>query len=311
MEATLTRQAQRLSLLPPETMLGSLVWFECREAPIPFSLAQAAAQSVGFNTAGTKPPSDCNVFRRVASSHERRHVPVTTFWGQTVPDRYANYLVRELPTKKDVLYRQIVREVVDTEDRRLEYGPVIEITFDKKGSLLTWSRLGDLDGTADDVARCIEQSFQAWQGCLDASAVRGWIRDHILSHGGTPVRPGVYFVQSARHSTIEEVYAFANQIQSVTAHQIPLLNDEKQREMVQAAFLTEVDGQLAQVANKVKSLPDEIAMSTFTDLMLQVKALSEKGAEFSELLSGKADATMLAIRDMQKHVLSLQNRLKP
>lgn len=310
MEALLTKQAQRLSVLPPELMLGSLVWFECREAPIPFASAQAAAQAVGFAIAGIKPPSDVNVFRRVASSQERRKVPVTTPWGTTVPDRYANYLVRDLPTNKNVLFRQVVREIVDTEDRRLEYGPVVEVRFDKNGSILTWAQLGARDDTAESVAEGIQAAFESWRGCLDASAVRGWLRDHILSHGGTPVRAGVYFVQSSRHPTIESAYDFAAHIPSVTVHALPLVDDERQREMVQQAFLTEVDGQLAQVAQRVKSLPEEIALTTYTDLMMQVRSLSEKGNEFSTLLADKAEGTALAIQAMQRHVLSLQNRLK-
>lgn len=109
-----------------EGLIGRLMWFSVPEATIlDYKTVVAAMEKSGLNRPLPGFPADHDVYRRVTTAAQMKHVPHNGH-----PDQFENWLVRDVASRgEDILTRRIVCEVVDPKGRRLDYAQVADIEF--------------------------------------------------------------------------------------------------------------------------------------------------------------------------------------
>lgn len=289
-------------------LLGYLTWYSVSDVRVSHGDVVRALVAAGIDTNLPLPPKDADVFRRVCTKSERKKVPTDD------PGIYENYLVRDLNADTEKVYRRVVGEKVDAKGRRLGYEQLYDITFDKKSSKITERRLGPVNGVAEDIVNTIKQGFKVERGTLNSYAVREWIRHFVISLSATQVRPGggVYFVAEGHHEKVEALEKFCHSIPgSVEFHYLPLIDDKKQREMLQRAFEAEasdeIDKMLVEIT-EIKANGKKITQSRYEDFLSKYHALTERATEYGNLLEEKLSTTHSRLEIFMKSMVELTER---
>lgn len=294
--ASFTDYASRLRANDPDLFLGQLVWYSVYdEAKIAHTDLTKLLVDCGLDAYTPRAPKDLDVFRRVCTDAQRKRVPTTN------PEVFENYLIRDVQRANSNVCKQVVREQVDANNRRLAYEPMVEVCFHNLGSAVT-SKIVSVNTSADEqmvalqIADEIAVNFQAARGTCNGYAIRELIRRVLVSSAGTLVRPGggVYFIMRQHIANVAALERLASKINGTSVHALPLLDDAKQRKMIKEAFENETVGEVDKALVEIDKLlaGPEITETKFQNILADMKGLVDKTEEFSDLLEeqmGNAD----------------------
>jgi hypothetical protein len=291
--------------------LGMLVWYSVSDVKVSHDAVVRALVAAGIDTNLPLPPKDADVFRRVCSKSERKRIPTDQ------DGIFENFLVRDLNADTEKVHRRVVGEKVDGKGKRLGYEQLADITFDKKTSTISTRKLGPTSIVAEEVVSAVKQGFQAERGTLNSYAVREWIRHFVLGLAATQVRPGggVYFVSESYHDKLVALEKFCSQIPgNVEFHYLPLIDDKKQREMLQRAFESEtadeIDKLLVEIT-EIKGAGKKITQSRYEDFLKKYHELMSKTESYGELLEEKLSTTQSRLEVFMRSMLELtENHVK-
>jgi hypothetical protein len=168
------REYKDRAKLDPTMWLGQAIAFRVAEAClISHDDLRKQLKAIGLEQFTPRAPKDEDVFRRVASGHARKRVPTAT------AGIFENYLIRDVSRGGGRCTKQIVVEVVDGTNKRLDYAPVVQLDFD--GGLVSHHRIlptgSRVDSTqAENLAELIAADYAAERGQLNSYAVREMLR---------------------------------------------------------------------------------------------------------------------------------------
>lgn len=307
----LTAYADRVEhSIPDEALLGKLLWYSVSELRVKHDDVVKHLIDSGIATNLPLPPKDVDVFRRVCTAAERKKVPTAD------PEIFANYRMAEFTDDESVV-RRIVRQKVDNKGKKLGHREVADIRFERKTSHVDVRTLGiGRDETALQVAAEVQREFGQWRGCLNAYAIREWIRHYILRLGATPVRPGggVYFVKKEHAQAIDQIEDFAHRLGDyVELHSLPLIDDQKQRNMVKRAFETETNDEVDKLIDEIQDLRkkgEKLPESKYSGFAERLVELSDRHKEYQGILQSNLDESRARIDILQKQVLTLSEIVK-
>lgn len=296
---------ERMLKTDERILLGYLIWYSVSDVRVSHDDVVRALVGAGIDTNLPLPPKDADVFRRVCTKSERKRVP-------TIDDGiYENYLVRDLNADTDKVYRRVVGEKVDAKGKRLGYEQLYDITFDKKTSNISFRKLGPANTIAEEVVQAVKQNFALERGTLNSYAVREWIRHFVLSLSATQVRPGggVYFVSEDHKEKVLALETFCSQIHgNVEFHYLPLIDDKKQREMLQRAYEAETSDEIDKLLveiTEIKAKGRRITQSRYEDFLKKYHDLTERTTEYGELLEEKLSSTHSRLDVFMRSMLEL------
>lgn len=291
---TFKQHAEAAKKTDRETWLGSLLWYTVSETRVSFSDLEQALKDSGLKDFVPRKPRDEDVFRRVAPNGHKRRI------ASSVPDVHVNYRIHQVKRGGGVCVKQIVMETVDTAGEVLQFLPVYEMRY-VEGSggddLSVHSLVTPVDTVAEVIADEIVADYQANRGWVDATAIRTIIRRVMESCKATNVRPtgGVYFVMSAYASTVDSLEEFAQRIDGSQVHSLPLISDDKQREMVRRAYEAESVGEIEALMQQVSGILGDptIKMNTkkYAALSAQFTHALSKTKDYEHLLEDTLDLT--------------------
>lgn len=250
-------------------------------------------------------PKDVDVFKRIASNAKRSKVPTDN------DDITRNVLVRNVGTSNNTTTKRIVVEDVGKAKKALAYGQHFDVEFNHTSGLvvkrdLTPILLADRQplthlsavqqerhDLAEEVVDEIISDYNAWRGCLNSYAVREWLRAELQRLMATSVKRGVYFVSADQREALDELVRFVNLLPGKSMfHLIPLVDNAKQREMIEAAYETETQTEIDDLMAEIAQTVDSGAKVTKKGREAKVKAvaaLNQKMVEYQELLSSTLD----------------------
>lgn len=301
------KHLERMLQTDERLLLGYLTYYSVSEVRVAHGDVVRALVSAGIDTNLPLPPKDADIFRRVCTKSERKRVPTAE------EGIFENYLVRDLNSDVDKVYRRVVMERVDSKGRKLGYEQLYDITFDKKTAKITERKLGPQNLVAEEIVTAVKQGFIAERGTLNSYAVREWIRHFILSLNATQVRPGggLYFVAEDKHDKIVALEKFCNSISGVDFHYLPLIDDTKQREMLQRAFESEaadeIDRMLGEIGD-IKAAGKKITQSRYEDFLRRYHALTDRATEYGNLLEEKLGTTHSRLEIFMRSMVELTER---
>lgn len=283
--------------------LGNLIWYSVPEAVrVDHTALTSLLLSVALEDYTPPEVKDKNVFMRVASSHARKRV------GTSDPAIYENYLVRNVKDEGDVCVKNIVVEQVNPAGTKLNLFPAVEIKFDDgtiTRTLLKANWNGELD-QAEAVGELIEQDYLAERNSVNAYGIRELIRKVILDNGATTVRPsgGVYFLTDAKQGVIDSLVELANGIALVDVHPVPLVDNSKQREMLQKAVEAETIDEIDKTLTALDGI-DTLTARKYMGIVSQMNALKAKTKDYADLLDEQLDAAQFRMNVYEAKVKKL------
>ena len=234
---------------------------------------------------------------------------------------YVNLLVRPVRSTEGNMVRQLVREVVDGKNTRLEYKPVLQFEIKDGDHYSVTSLVPDLYPP--------EKQAMENVGTLYNEAINNYEGDHIrrlidrILNACSPisVRPsgGVHFVphkhaneMEALKKLVKNLAAYDRGTGTTRAWSVPVIDAQEHREMVEESLEMQVmSGSVKMIEDMKNALKDkgqEIQPSTIKEYAYQIKKMKNLVGEYEESLEYQATkarenlelAQQLAMKLMEK-----------
>jgi hypothetical protein len=245
-----------VSLAPVEEgqQLGVLFWATIRELRIePSRLKNILTATIGEKYMPT-PLTPRDAFRRATGRLEKKGIDLPN--GTTL-----NLLVRPVTNSGADLVRHLVREIVDTNNRRLEYKPVIEFTIGHGGHPRTRD-LGPLGPAETPSLSEFTTYFLQETSAYSAQFIRLIIQDFLKSVQALTVRPsgGVYFIPAFHWAQVETLKQFISALDQYQekgpsrAFTVPVISDDEQKTMVEISLQDQVTKASQEMMREAKTI---------------------------------------------------------
>lgn len=316
----LTKLRQRLAAEDSYFFLGRIFWFTVSEVRIPHRKFAKLLKTVGIDKRPPPEPKDVDIFTRICSAMKRDKLPTAD------PNVFETYRTVGFKDEETVT-RRVIRERVNNKGRRLEITELFDITFDRSTADLIFKGRGGHRITKGSVSEQIRDEitdlYYLWRGCLNAYAIREWMRHLIIDANATIMRPGggVYFLPQAQIPVIESLEALEEDLAKhlvsesgqVEIHSLPLLDDRKQRERVQKAFEAETVGAIDEMLVEIAEInrgKKKITQAAYTKLVVKAKELGDRTDEYADLLEAKLGSTDNRVELFREAVFALADQVK-
>ena len=290
--------------LSDDLILGHIAWWTVTKPRVTHTELLEAVTDLDLDPAIVpKPPRLGDAFKRACRYSERSGVPMPHLLNHT-----GNFLVRKVSQDVDEIERHLILEIVDPNGRKLEYIDAAHLILNRNtGELKTNVKKvhDDLKPLVMGVLEDLWNEFQDATKYIEAQVIRRMIRDQVDLIAGIPVRRegSVYFVPrsgSAKLSRLEELVDTVLNNGSAM-HALPLVDTDKQREMVKGAFESEVHDESVQMIAELQRIKDSKkpitprAWAAFKERFGWLKQRADEYGELVDIEMQKAELEMAAL----------------
>lgn len=276
--------------LPPDCMLGYIVWYGIEMAPYDATVMEADFMRLGLNPQFL--PGRINP----ADAFEKATMEVHGLKYDLPGGLTAEILVRELPRTKFSIERKLIREIKDARHRRLSHEEVGEFVFYRPkqvngvvdyGSERVGSRLSanvDLNerGQLVSAVAKFDAAYAQFSKFHDGQRVRKIVRDYLLYLNSILMKSSVYFVHSSRAAELEALQQFINGLNpgsKTSMALLPLPDIETMRVEVTEAFEREAEKNFVELVTEVQKL------RTTRRGPIKKEALAKINARYGEVIA--------------------------
>ncbi|RJX17700.1 MAG: hypothetical protein C4570_07805 [Ammonifex sp.] len=277
------------------SLLGRLLWFTITETRITREELEGVFERAGIDQKWLPfPISHRDAFRRATKTMELNREELAG------GGRYLNLLVREVKCSPDQVVRQLVREIVDSKNVRLEYKPIFSLELN--GESLEVKELVDLielSRLEHEMVQRLARRYEADKMNYNGRHVREIVQ-RIL-HGCNPVsvRPsgGVYFVPQKHAETVDGLQRMVKELSGYSAtswkssmHSMPVVDTEEQRAMVHESLEDQVKAASKALIDEMAGLIHQaeqgkkVTGTTIDNYLGRVQELKAMIAEYQEML---------------------------
>lgn len=308
--ATYSKYLAQVKAKDPSVLLGNLVWYSVVETVrVKHADLVAALAATGLEANQPPAPKDEDVFRRVATSHQRKNVETND------PDIRENYMIRDVKRGPDVYVKHIVVEKVNARGKKLGYEPSVQLQFTVATGKIEITSIGNtINQQAENLADLIKRDFHSDRGHVNAYGLRELLRKVVNGTGATCVKPtgGIYFIMAAQQEKVDALVKFTAGIDGVTFHPVPLVNDADQQSMLRAAFEAETKGAVEERLQQIDTMMSgpEITARRYADLLSEMHSLMSKTGGYRELLDDTLANTDLVLRSYEAKMTRLALHVK-
>lgn len=313
--------------LPDDVLLGRIVMFTITDEQIDRAALEQKFQDLNLDPRMLPPEiKPIDAFKKATSDATNKY---------TLPNgQVCTVLCRDVTSTTELVKRQITREVKDTKARTLSYSRAIDCTFyrastEKKADGTTGTKKGServkimLDPAGLDQSELAEVStivdeisarYHRYYHFLDGNKLRATVRDYLKHLNAIELKGGVYFVHINRSdelSRLQQLVAYLGG--GCSMYSIPLVDIDRERQMVTAAFQREASQQLNEVAKECAHLRESRKSITpqayarikerYDDVV--AKAIEHQGVlQVSQDLTGAAaEVALHALTELQEELL--------
>jgi hypothetical protein len=251
------KKGVEVSLAPVEEgqQLGVLFWATIRELRVdPTALQHILNYTIGKEYMPT-PLTPRDAFRRATDKLAKKGIELAD--GTTL-----NLLVRSIRNSGEHLVRHLVREIVDANNRRLEYTAIIEFTIDHGGMPANRRICPSLKPAEVPSLTEFAGYFHQETSGYSARFIRLVIQDFLKSVQALTVRPsgGVYFIPAFHWTQVEALKRFILDLAQYQesgpsrAFTVPIVSDAEQREMVEISLQDQVEKASQEMMREAKTI---------------------------------------------------------
>ena len=293
--------------------LGDLVWYSVRRMLVSRDELEQAAQRAGLDPnylPGEITPTDA--FRRATSERDDQELEI----GDGLR---ARLLIREVAVDRDRVVRQVVREVVNAQQVRLEYTPIASLVLERASGEVNIEWLAT---PRHDEGQRVDEIRRHYEVCLvryNDIHVRDVVRRVLAECQPTPLRKagGVYFVPRDHRGLVHALRAFLEVLAEYHDNRaalwaVPVVDTQEQREMVRAHLAEYVAVEIARLRDEMADLLRENRSITETQARRYVEAirgLRKQVEAYQELLREALAETESSVEVVLQQAMSLLQRV--
>ena len=289
--------------IPEDMLLGHIAWWTVTSPRLTHDDVLTLVTDLGMDPAIVpKPPRGGDAFKRACRYSERK--------GLNIPysDHLANFLIRPVTQTHEDIERHLVLEIVDGEGRQLEYHDAAHLRYDRAAGVLHVAQkkiTAELDPMTDETLQQFAANLDYATKYIDAQLIRRMIRDQLTMLHAISVRKGgsVYFIPYREHKTTEALEQFLTHCGPGSAfHALPLIDDKKQREMIQAAFEAEVHGEATQLITELREATiqkREMTASAWAVYRDKLGDLQIRSDEYADLVEVELDKAVFEVAALE------------
>lgn len=249
-----------------------------------------------------------DAFKRACRYSERTSLPIP------YTDNTANILIRSVSTSAAEVERHMVMEIVDPNGKTLEYYTVGELKFDRINEVLNVKQMSidpDINPLIDSSIELFRLKFGEAVAHIDPQVIRRMIREQLDRMGAIGVRRqgSVYFYPAkykAQGEALEELCAGLNG--GSVFHNLPLVDDTKQREMIRAAFEEEVHEEATESIKQLmakRESGDKITARSWAEYHKRLRDLHERRAEYESLVTHEITKAEIELTAYEEHLQAM------
>ncbi len=303
-------------------ILGTLLWWGMRDLRIPrqnlinfFQVCNIPEEYMPVE------PNASDAFKKATKTLEKKNIVVSNGNGNTL---VANILVREVSTTNEEVTRQITRELVDAQGKRLQYDKIAEIRFDKDTSNVNLNVEQSFQYEYDYATHCAKffDEYDSFKNNHDANAIRNTLRDILKKCHATPMRPsgGIYFV-TVEHTTLMEAleqlipmvdaFAITTTFDRSEFKTIPVLDIEKQQDLIKEKVEEDIEHEVMTMISDLKHQVDSgeiMGIKRLNDFLLQTKEIRDKAFEYNKVLKHKVTVNEVQLNVVANYVKQLLDK---
>lgn len=273
--------------------LGRILWYTISDCKVSFDQLKTAFNNAGIDEKYLpKPISPRDAFRRATKVAEAKRLKLDD-------ERYLNLLVREVKMADDEIVRQLVREVVDSKNVRLEYLPVANMKLVNDTDFITEPIIPRYEFYNDeDIALMkVANEFDRCKDNYNGRHVRELVQNILAGCDPVAVRPsgGVYFIPEAHSSTVQglsemirELSQYSIDAERSRLYSVPVIDAQEHRIMVAESLEDQVKNNsqslIAEMANILKT-GRNITQKTAEQYIQKVKQLKTMVAKYEDMLN--------------------------
>lgn len=213
-----------------------------------------------------------------------------------------NYLIRDVYTGPDAIQRNIVKELIDRNNKKLSHkSNEVVLTLNKKTEQFSAQSLSK-EGEA--LAEKASKLFELYRTHYDSPAIRRMVARIISSMEPTPLRNGggVYFVPLKHKDRLVSLCTFLKSLEKAKGTKIPVMNDEDGREMV----VENLNAHLMQTLNYLaKGLKENIPKNQARDYIENAQGVIKGFKTYREMLREEIGGMENVIHMIQKQMMEL------
>jgi len=257
------------------------------------------------------PPRNVDGFKRAVASVRGKQVKIG--------GRVWRFMPRSAGHDEDDVYRNITIEELDAEDHVLHYDKAVEFIYDRHRQYIRKAEINqnfssvvphevriEIQNRVDQV----HKAFKELGGYLGPVKIRQLIRNDIEhSMGGIPAKPdgGLYFVFPQHLQRLEAIETLLNGFGCYFGI-IPLVRDDKRREMMRKAFEEDSMATSRRLMKEMKDLLESekgVTVKKAQALHKEYLTLQTKLASYSDHLGSAMEETGTALRALQAQSIAL------
>lgn len=272
--------------------LGCLIWHTVSDVlKIPSEDLKNALEELGLEKFMPRKINPRDAFRRVTKSLETRRVP----YGK---DSYANLLIREVKQTEGEVIRQVVREVVDSENKRLDYLPVMQLEMGQDNRLVMNSLVEDLTPTEYATIEKLPQMLEEAQDRYDGTHIRYMLYIMLQHCNPVSVRPngGVLFIPQKHSGLAESIKKLAKKLDryegNVRVWSVPVIDATEHREMVEESLEEQVINGSISLINEMKKIIENpnnrITAKSAQSYAERIRKMKDAVIEYEDMLETQA-----------------------
>lgn len=270
--------------------LGCLLWSTVSDVlKIPAEDLKEALTKNGLEKFMPRKINPNDAFRRVTKLFETRREP----YGKNT---YINLLVRSVSSgNKNV--RQLVREVVDGKNVRLEYKPVVQFEIEKE-NLSIIPLVNDLTPQEIEIMNKLPGLHDEALHYYDGTHIRYVIKNILHVCNPVSVRPngGVSFISQKNMKTIEAVKKLAKQLNeyqgNVKMWSVPVIDAYEHREMIEESLEEQVLSGSNSLIREMREIIEDpgrtVGVKAAKGFADRIKEMKNTVAEYEDLLEYQA-----------------------
>lgn len=296
--------------------LGRLLWYTISELKITREQLQIIFAANGIDEMYL--PNPINVrdsFRRATKEAEQKRIELSTDKKNT---KYLNLMVREVHMTNDIIIRQLVREIVDGQNKRLDYCPIYELSLE--GDIFKATPLiEDISDIEKARVEAIALDYEDAKIYYNARYLRDIINKILWDCRKVAVRPsgGVYFTPIAYENEILALQQAVSALgeYTVTSERskmwsIPVIDVTEQREMIKETLEEQVKEESKALIKEMADLLHngrKITTKTSAKYIDRVNALQRMVKEYEDMLETEIINTQASLEAALKQAMSLLN----
>jgi hypothetical protein len=305
--------------LPADAVLGWIVIFEIRKHTYDRSVMEATFDELDMNPSMLPAPNNpLHAFQKATSSVDDTDYDLPN-------GNQAHILVREQKDTKEMLVRQLTREVRDKRRGALGYDKIGECVFYRPKSVngtvqygserirltVDNSALGPQERPAlQQVIDKITAEYERFVNFVDEMKMRQVVRNYLVFLNGLKIKDGFYFVHQNRHEDLVKLATLVERMGGgSTLFTMPLVDLGETRKMVIEAYQVEAEEALNDVVKKIAHVREtrkNITPDAYAKLKREYETAVQRSKEYGRTLKVRQTTTGAAQELAQQALTQLQ-----